>query len=796
MKNRVISLITLTVRAKLTISFLIIALTPLVVLSFLNTRTTQTVLTEIANERLLNGATQAAANIDAFILTNLNVIRTEAQIPSLANYLSLSPEQQANPDRRNEAFAVLKSLNRKDPLNISAYKLLNKQGLNILGTGVEDVGQDKSHEDYFQNPRQNGLPFISTVRFLPTAADIYVFYFSSPIRNTNGDIVGVLAVEYNAAILQNLLTQVGNANQAGYFGALFDDQFIYLAHSTAPHFLYKSISPLSVDNLNKLQADRRIGQNTSHVPHLRLVEKLTNPDSFSLFRLEHTGQSDQPHRVAKALVQHQPWTVVFFQPEDILLAPIQAQTQTALQLGLIIMALVVAVAFLLTYSLTRPILALTEVAKRITTGDLNVQAKINTKDEIGLLAQTFNSMTVQLRESLEGLEQYVAYLEETQKALHQSEAEARKLSLVASRTSNMVIITDHQIKIEWVNEAFTEITGYTLAEVQGESSREFLSGADSDPMIKQQIATKIEQSEQFQVEIINYTKNQEPYWVDIDAQPIFDETGQLSNYIEVIRDITAHKRAEERQNQLLHELANINQELTNFAYVVSHDLKAPLRGIGSLSSWLLSDYGDKLDDEGKELLDLLMGRVKRMEGLINGILQYSRVGRIKEAWVEVDLSQLVPATIELLAPPDHIEIKVIDPLPIVRGQATRLEQLLQNLINNALKFMDKPQGIIEIGCTTLEQNWQFRITDNGPGIDEKYFDKIFEIFQTLQARDEFESSGIGLALVKKIIELHNGTVWVSSTVGQGASFFFTLPFLSNFDIREIDNEKQKTDFIS
>lgn len=223
------------------------------------------------------------------------------------------------------------------------------------------------------------------------------------------------------------------------------------------------------------------------------------------------------------------------------------------------------------------------------------------------------------------------------------------------------------------------------------------------------------------------------------------------------------------------ELACINQDLKEFAYIVSHDLKAPLRAISSLVDWLASDFGDKLNENGREMIRLLLGRVKRMHDLIEGVLKYSRVGRVREEKVEVDLNPMVARVIEMIDPPENIKIEVINNLPTVVTEKTRIEQVFQNLINNAVKYMDKPNGDIAVSCEDVNGHWRFSVADNGPGIEEKHFKKIFQIFQTLQARDEMESTGVGLSLVKRIVEMYGGEVWVESTVGEGSSFFFTLP---------------------
>ena len=241
------------------------------------------------------------------------------------------------------------------------------------------------------------------------------------------------------------------------------------------------------------------------------------------------------------------------------------------------------------------------------------------------------------------------------------------------------------------------------------------------------------------------------------------------------RDITAKYHAHQAQEKLLHQVEQINEELTHFAYVVSHDLKAPLRGIKLLTEWLCTDYSDRLGDEAKENLDLLQNRVGRMHDLIEGVLQYSRVGRIKEDAERVDLNEALGDIIDAIAPPDQIEVAIDGTLPTIEGEPTRIDQVFQNLISNAVKYMDKPDGRIVVACADEGNQWKFSVRDNGPGIDEKHFDKIFKIFQTLAPRDAYESTGVGLTLVKKIVELYGGTIWVESEVGQGSIFFFTWP---------------------
>jgi signal transduction histidine kinase len=157
------------------------------------------------------------------------------------------------------------------------------------------------------------------------------------------------------------------------------------------------------------------------------------------------------------------------------------------------------------------------------------------------------------------------------------------------------------------------------------------------------------------------------------------------------------------------------------------------------------------------------------------VLKYSRIGRVKEEKVKVNLNDLVSEVIDMVAPPENIEITVENKLPVVECEQIRIMQVFQNLLSNAVKYMDKPQGRIRVGCVEEDSFWNFSVSDNGPGIEEKYFEKIFQMFQTLTPRDEFESTGIGLTVVKKIIEMYGGRILVQSEVGNGTTFFFTLP---------------------
>ena len=242
--------------------------------------------------------------------------------------------------------------------------------------------------------------------------------------------------------------------------------------------------------------------------------------------------------------------------------------------------------------------------------------------------------------------------------------------------------------------------------------------------------------------------------------------------------VLARQRAElltvERE-RLIAELKRSNEDLDHFAYVTSHDLKAPLRGIANLSQWVEEDLADKISEEGREQMRLLRGRVHRLEALINGILSYSRAGRIRERIELVDVGTLAREVVELLAPGPDVHVTIADDLPTFEGERVPLQQVLMNLVSNALRHGEKSNVRVAITCSPTPDGYSFMVKDNGPGIAPAFHQRIWVIFQTLEPRDKVEATGIGLSIVKKIVESRGGRVWINSVPGAGAEFHFSWP---------------------
>lgn len=219
------------------------------------------------------------------------------------------------------------------------------------------------------------------------------------------------------------------------------------------------------------------------------------------------------------------------------------------------------------------------------------------------------------------------------------------------------------------------------------------------------------------------------------------------------------------------DLRKKNKDLDDFAYVVSHDLKAPLRGIDNIINWMEEDHANDITPQVHDNIELIKGRARRLENMINGLLAYARIGRTRQEAEEVDLDQMVRELAEVLVP-QNFKVN-IQKLPVILTPRILIEQVFSNLISNAVKYNDKPVGQITISAKDLGNEFEFSVADNGIGIQQEYFDKIFLIFQTLKERDAFESTGVGLAIVKRIIEDQKSTIWVESEPGKSTTFHFT-----------------------
>lgn len=347
------------------------------------------------------------------------------------------------------------------------------------------------------------------------------------------------------------------------------------------------------------------------------------------------------------------------------------------------------------------------------------------------------------------------------------------LSLIAEKNINGVIICDKEGKIEWVNSSFTAMSGYEASEIIGLRPGKLLQGVESNPETVEYLRQQIEKGNPFSCEIINYSKQEKKYWVKIQGQALYNKWGEISRFFAIEEDITERKILEEQKEQLLASLEKSNNDLEEYAQIVSHDLKSPLRSINSLIYWIKEDNEAQLGEKSMQYLNLIEGKIEKMDRLIQGILTYSKINSGgAEIFQPVNTLEIIQNIIKTIDIPENINLKVSDQMPVINADKFRIHQLFQNLIGNAVTYNDKPEGIIEVNAEEHESYYVFSVKDNGPGIAEEHFEKIFKTFQSLTNSEK--STGLGLSIVKKIVNYYKGKIWIESDLGYGTTFYIQL----------------------
>jgi len=374
--------------------------------------------------------------------------------------------------------------------------------------------------------------------------------------------------------------------------------------------------------------------------------------------------------------------------------------------------------------------------------------------------------------------------------------EEEKSTRLLKESKNYIYKTDMDGMITFVNPAFME-----LLEVSDPAeliNRPFLperfwfNREEAKPFLRELKKGNVESRE-----LILKTSKGRKIYVTVFTTSATDNYGEINGSQGVVYDVTAKtelvtlRETEEELEKLnknlesaVRELSQANKELQEFAHITAHDLKTPLRAIGTLADWLLRDYADKFDEQGKQKVRLLVAKAVQMSALIDDILRYSRLGHDITNRQRIDLNAVLSEVIAGIDPLEHIEITVENELPVLMCERIHIIQIFQNLLSNAVKYMDKPRGQIKIGCVERDGFWEFSVTDNGPGIEKRHFKRIFKLFQTLSPSDGVENTGIGLSIVKKIVELNGGSVRVESRIGEGSTFVFTLP-TQNSDVTAV-----------
>ena len=342
-------------------------------------------------------------------------------------------------------------------------------------------------------------------------------------------------------------------------------------------------------------------------------------------------------------------------------------------------------------------------------------------------------------------------------------------SIIANMNLGLLEVDNNDI-IQLVNQSFCEMSGFTENELLGKRASEVLRVKEKEMILSKEQKRLNGESDSFEVRILDKSGALR-YWL-ISGTPRVDKHNKVIGSIGIHLDITKQKVLELQKEQLMKELESSNQGLQEYAHIVSHDLKSPLRSISALSNWLQEDYKDVLDETGNHHLQMMQEKVGSMDKLISGILEYSTANSSNLDNTPVDLNTIIENIKETIYIPDHVKLSVPKPLPILMADRTKMHQLFQNILSNAVVHIEKEEGLVEVFCKEEPGQWRFTIADNGVGIPEKHHKKIFEIFQSVGNKER--STGIGLSIVKKIVDRYHGEVWVESEVGIGTQFHFTL----------------------
>lgn len=368
----------------------------------------------------------------------------------------------------------------------------------------------------------------------------------------------------------------------------------------------------------------------------------------------------------------------------------------------------------------------------------------------------------------------------TEEALRESEETARAL---VNATNDSIFLIDTAGTVLALNEITAKRLGKRVDEILGSYLYDFL------PLdVAQRRKKRLD--EVFRTGKPAYFEDErQGIWFDTCGYPILDAKGKVARLAIYGRDITERKRAEEEIRRLNAELEQrviertarleaANKELEAFSYSVSHDLRAPLRAIDGFSRIILEDYADKLDDEGKQFLNTIRQNTQKMSQLIDDLLVFSRLGQQELRASNIDMGKLAKAVSEelkLTVPERKLKFTIKALVP-AQGDQAMIRQVFANLLSNAVKFTrPKDTALIEVGGLSKENENIFYIKDNGVGFDMQYMDKLFGVFQRLHSTEEFEGTGVGLAIVQRVIHRHGGRVWAEGKVGEGAAFYFTLP---------------------
>ena len=520
--------------------------------------------------------------------------------------------------------------------------------------------------------------------------------------------------------------------------------------------------------------------------HLKEVNKFINKNELHTADKAEISKGIYGNYVvsAHAALDFPDWAVIVELP--VIEAYSAVFTTISISVSVLLLSIILAVLTgrYLSTRITRPIIDLRDAAKLIGEGRLDKKIKIESGNEIGELALSFNQMVDNLNRttvSRDSLQKEVIERKKVEASLRESE---NRFKDIAFSSADFIWEIDENGVYTYCSKKGEEILGYTEKEIIGKTPFDFMPGDEAERIKELFAQLKKEKDSIRDTENWHLTKDNKRICLLSNGVPIVDEDGNLKGYRGVDKDITERKEAEIKMNMLMEEMSRSNNELEQFAYVASHDLQEPLRKVNTFSEKLRKANVDKLDEKSVDYINRMQNASNRMRSLIEGLLSYSRVTTKAAPFEEVDLNKIVKNVIsdlEIRIQETKAEIKK-EELPVVMADPLQMRQLFQNLLSNAIKYhkQNEPPAV-SIQSRKSNNNYEITVSDNGIGFNDKYSERIFGLFQRLVTRAEFEGTGIGLTICKKIVERHNGTITAKSKVGEGSKFIFTIHKRNNTD---------------
>jgi len=823
---------------KLVAAFLVISLFPLILLLYLNVQATKASLEAEAYKTLFASASKTCQRLNGFIQSNLGVISAEAKLPAIASFLNLSSEDQRTKNQINRLKGIFDSLMDKNRLFLSSYALLDISGRNIFDSDSANIGADLADRIYFREALETGLPYASDVEFDQDSGRAFI-YFSSPVHDSKGKMVGVLRSRYSAAVIQQIILQDTGMLGPRSFAMVVNRNNLILAygifsHGGANEIMFGPIKDVPEETMRALQKDRLFPPAIKKNPYTNRIDlpkgwrNATVAERYFTSTLPAAG--DKIFAAAVTCMKTVPWEVAFFQPRGAFLARAEQQTQRMVYFAVMTAIFVTIAALTWAHFLSKPIRQLTKVAKRISRGDLSAVYISRSRDEIGVLANTFNVMTLRLRRRIE-MEKLLSSISRRfihldaddftaaiDASLHDiadfAEIDRCVLFQTVNPDEDRFVVTN-----EWSNEA-------------DKKAPESLQ-AVPDHVVSEMVSL-LKQNER--IEFVDTKKSPGDlagFWRDRGSRSVlctgflrsgnrygligFETIGSVRKWLpeeiyllnmtgETIRSTLERLQAEKDKAFIEEQLRHSTkmEAIGTLAGGIAHDFNNLLQGVSGYVQLMLTERDE--NDEDWEYLEKANSALKRAAKLVQRLLTLSR--RSEAKLKAVNINDIVNNTIDLL---EHTIPKMVDitahltpKLPLVQADANQIEQVLVNMVNNAVDAMDG-SGYLILETSVFHMNSRsyysslklergeyvlIQISDTGAGMDEKTREKIFDAFFT--TKEVGKGTGLGLATTYNIVKDHGGHISCYSEVGKGTTFKVYLPVDAEATMREkAEGNKEK-----